>query len=158
KAFKEAFTNHQTLLDAFVKVTGNGIAYGMAYGIGNGMPSQELEQYQEQEKEPPTPPGGGGGGELRSTEEDPGFLRFWPPYPRQEGRPAALAAWRKLAPAEATVKLILEALAPGRIPPGWRDEGGRYIPGPGKWLRERRGEAKPIGEAVPPRETPKQIA
>ena len=68
------------------------------------------------------------------------FERFWQAYPRKEGR---REAERVFAEADVSVDVLLRALAEQRQQPNWQKENGRYIPGPAKWLSDRRWETVP---------------
>lgn len=82
----------------------------------------------------------------------PDFETFWAAYPRRVGKGAAFAAWRQLRPGAETQQRILGALAAQRECVQWQREGGRYVPHPATWLRQRRWEdaPDPAGEGVMP--------
>ncbi len=77
-----------------------------------------------------------------------GFLEFWTAYPRKVGKDDAFKAWRQLRPTHNDLPEILRAIAEQKKSDEWREEGGRYIPHPGKWLRAGRwkdeGVEKPV--------------
>lgn len=62
--------------------------------------------------------------------------RFWPAYPRGDGRKAALKAWLKVKPSEALVVVILAALT--RQLPKWAAGDAKYIPHASTWLNGER--------------------
>ncbi|KQP39666.1 hypothetical protein ASF44_08000 [Pseudorhodoferax sp. Leaf274] len=66
------------------------------------------------------------------------FQQFWDAYPRREARGSAERAWRRLNPSPAAAANILAALALQRQSAAWQREGGRFVPMPAKWLRNRR--------------------
>lgn len=67
-----------------------------------------------------------------------GFDQFWKEYPKKAGKKAAQKAWSKVAPDEATVALILAAVASHRLSPQWTKDGGQYIPHAATWLNGER--------------------
>jgi hypothetical protein len=76
-----------------------------------------------------------------------GFARFWGPYPKKQGKSAALKAWRQLRPAEADVCLMEQKLAtPLDYWPYWAE--GK-IPDPVNWLKEKRWMDEPAVRTAP---------
>ena len=77
-----------------------------------------------------------------------GFLEFWAAYPRKVGKDDAFKAWRQLRTTHNDLVEILRAISEQKKSDEWREEGGRYIPHPGKWLRAGRwkdeGVEKPV--------------
>lgn len=93
---------------------------------------------------PPYPPAGDA--PLRSSSDvdiEGRFEKFWAAYPRQVARTKAERAFARLNPDDELLSRMLEALARQKELPGWREEGGRYVPYPSTWLRERRWEELP---------------
>ena len=68
------------------------------------------------------------------------FEAFWAMYPRKRSKDRARTAWSQLQPSSDTVAAITAALTAFCARPEWKEEGGRYIPAPDRWLRERRWE------------------
>lgn len=73
---------------------------------------------------PPTPSHGSGG-----------FEEFWLLYPRKTGKLDAERAWRQTRGRRPPLPTVLEAVRRQAASPGWRKDGGQYVPTPGKWLR-----------------------
>lgn len=78
-----------------------------------------------------------------SSVSDMLFNRFWAAYPRKKGRQDALKAWEKLAPDMELCRVMSAALKWQKQSEQWLKDGGRYIPYPGKWLRQRLWEDEP---------------
>nr|WP_276871297.1 hypothetical protein [Fournierella massiliensis] len=84
----------------------------------------------------------------QNTQAPNGFERFWQAYPRKADKRAALLAWKALRPDETLVNTMLAALATQCESAPWKENGGRYIPHPAKWLSHRRWEdAAPTAQA-----------
>lgn len=64
------------------------------------------------------------------------FEQFWQAYPRKVGREAAMKAFAKVA--KSAYPLILPAIEKQKQSRQWREEDGKYIPNPAKWLSEAR--------------------
>lgn len=94
---------------------------------------------------PPNPPQGGQGEGAR----DELFERFWEEYPKKVKRAEAEEAWKAIAPDEALLERMLSAISTQKADEGWRREGGRYIPLPANWLRNRRWEDVPVVQTTP---------
>lgn len=73
------------------------------------------------------------------------FTEFWNAYPTGRGgdREEAWNAWRELNPDTATAWRIMDSLSDWAECEQWLEQGGRFIPGAAKFLRERRWEASP---------------
>lgn len=69
---------------------------------------------------------------------DAAFAAFWQRYPRKVAKGAALKAWQKLSPDQATASAILAAVDWQRDRVDWLRDRGRYIPHPASWLHARR--------------------
>ena len=68
------------------------------------------------------------------------FSRFWEAYPRHEAKEAAREAFTKLGVDEGLLETMITAIGKWKKTNQWKDEGGRYIPNPANWLRQRRWE------------------
>lgn len=91
---------------------------------------------------PPIPPSGGRGeGDGPALEE--GFRAFWQAYPRQIGKPEAQQEWAALCPDVALREVIQQAVRVHKQSAQWARDGGRYIPAPARWLKEKRWEDTP---------------
>ena len=84
-----------------------------------------------------------------------GFGAFWAAYPKQRARADAARAWKALAPDHGLQARMLSALESQKAGAEWQREGGRFVPYPGAWLRGRRWEDEPAGQAPP--EAPVQV-
>ena len=73
------------------------------------------------------------------------FTEFWNAYPSGRGgdREEAWNAWRELNPDTATAWRIMDSLDGWAECEQWQEQGGRFIPGAAKFLRERRWEVSP---------------
>jgi len=65
------------------------------------------------------------------------FSRFWEAYPRHEAKEAAREAFTKLGVDEGLLETMITAIGKWKKTNQWKDEGGRYIPNPANWLRQR---------------------
>jgi hypothetical protein len=69
---------------------------------------------------------------------------FWSRYPKQQGRPSSVEAWRELKPSAETVAAIMAGLERFRKTPAIQkalaDRDVTFIPLPKTWLRDRRWE------------------
>ena len=63
------------------------------------------------------------------------FEEFWNMYPKQVGKEAAFKEWVKQKP---NVENVKKALSWQRNSKDWRNENGRFIPHPAKYLSEHR--------------------
>ena len=68
------------------------------------------------------------------------FETFWAAYPRKVTRTRAEKAFAMLNPDDDTLSRMCAALEKQKQLPGWREDGGRYIPYPATWIKERRWE------------------
>ena len=73
------------------------------------------------------------------------FTDFWKNYPAGKGgdREEAWKAWKELAPSTAVAWRILDGLKDWVSSEQWEEDGGRYIPGAAKFLREKRWLSPP---------------
>lgn len=71
---------------------------------------------------------------------DARFDRFWDAYPLRVAKQAARKAFAKLAPDDARLSVMLEALERQRGSPEWTKDGGRYVPHASTWLNGARWE------------------
>ena len=68
------------------------------------------------------------------------FSRFWDTYPRHEAKEAAREAFEKLDPDEGLLETMITAIGKWKMTNQWKADGGRYIPNPANWLKQRRWE------------------
>lgn len=68
------------------------------------------------------------------------FDRFWKAYPRKEGKAKAAEAWNVIKPDKALVTRMISAIEAKVRSPEWRQDDGKYIPHPARWLSDRRWE------------------
>lgn len=71
------------------------------------------------------------------------FAIFWDQYPKQVGEVAAEQEWQRIPP-DVPMSIIMGGLEKAKQNPEWKREGGRYIPNPAKWIRERRWNDEPV--------------
>src|SRR6185436_10730899 len=74
------------------------------------------------------------------------FIEFWALYPRRVNKQAAWRAWLKIAD-RPSLDMLIESLDWQREQPGWREDGGKWIPYPSSWLNGRRWEDEPCDVA-----------
>lgn len=84
-----------------------------------------------------------------------GFAEFWQIYPQRKRKSKGQAekAWKALKPSADTQAAMLAALDVQIRSPGWRKDGGQFIPYPASWLRAKGWE----DEDAQPRPEPKAI-
>lgn len=75
----------------------------------------------------PLPPEGG----------ERGFSKFIAKYPKQEDHDKARRRWMRMRPDAALQQVMLNALEVQMQLSRWKAEGGRFVPSPAKWLRDR---------------------
>ena len=68
------------------------------------------------------------------------FERFWAAYPKQVAKPKAKKEWKKLKPSIEQCRAMSDALIRQKKSEQWCKEGGKYIPKPENWLKDRRWE------------------
>ena len=66
------------------------------------------------------------------------FERFWLAYPKKVGREEA---YRVFCEEKVPLSTLLPALERQKVSPQWLKEGGRYIPNPATWLKDRRWQS-----------------
>lgn len=69
-----------------------------------------------------------------------GFDAFWKAYPKKRDRNDAAEAWKSLDPDAELQARILVAVEAQKQSREWREENGRYITHPAKWLNDQRWE------------------
>jgi len=72
---------------------------------------------------------------------DADFNRFWALYPKKKSKGSALKAWAQMQP---PIDAIVSALGWQVNQPGWKKDGGQFIPFPATWLRARGWEDEPF--------------
>lgn len=70
-------------------------------------------------------------------ESQAAFDRFWDAYPRKVKKPEARAAFQNIS---VSVDVLLEALSRQKKASQWLEDGGRFVPYPASWLKDRRWE------------------
>ena len=80
--------------------------------------------------------------EIEIEDEQEGFAQFWEMYPKKIGKEEAAEAW---AGVREEKEKIFSSLALWCRYDGWREQGGRFVPKPAKWLKERWWEQDPPG-------------
>jgi hypothetical protein len=93
-----------------------------------GISCKVQDSKKEKEDSPPKPPKR----EVRGTDMDPDFCRFWDIYPRKDGKGAARAAWRA-----ALKKADPETIITGCVAYQFNLD-RKYIPHPSTWLNGER--------------------
>lgn len=81
-------------------------------------------------------PVGDGSGQAIDKNAQPGFDAFWEAYPKHSGIDDAKREWAALAPDEELRENILRAVAWRKGTEPWKDQQGKFIPAPAKWLHD----------------------
>lgn len=68
------------------------------------------------------------------------FAQFWDVYPKKKSKQAAEKAFQKIAPDEALLKTMLNAIEEQKKSAEWQKDNGQFIPYPATWLNGRRWE------------------
>lgn len=68
------------------------------------------------------------------------FEIFWNTYPKKKGKQTAEKAFKKIAPDETLLKIMLNAIEEQKKSTEWQKDNGQYIPYPATWLNGRRWE------------------
>lgn len=90
----------------------------------------------------------------------PGFDLFWAAYPAKLAKTAAIKAWNRLTPDDATTSRIVADVQARRNSHDWTKDMGQFIPHPSTYLNQRRwedsretlalvaapGDRKPVGQ------------
>lgn len=63
------------------------------------------------------------------------FLVFYNSYPRKKKKDDALKAWKQRNGDRPELSIILSSINRQKSTPGWKKDGGQYIPYPASWLR-----------------------
>ena len=71
-----------------------------------------------------------------APEAPPGFNKFWSAYPKHSGIDDAKREWTALAPDEALCENILRAVAWRKGTEPWKEQQGKFVPAPAKWLHD----------------------
>lgn len=66
------------------------------------------------------------------------FSQFWDLYPKKKAKADAEKAFKALKPDEALFTKITEAVKAQSKSEGWKNEGGKFIPHPATWIRQKR--------------------
>ena len=74
------------------------------------------------------------------------FEAFWSHYPRKVRKADARKIWSKLNP---PLETVLRGLAAAKASRQWRDDGGKFIPYPERWLAHRQWEDEVPDEREP---------
>jgi len=155
---------HFQRVKAFVEGLGKGFREALPEAfreaLPKGMPNPEPEPEQEPEQEHkqerlPAPPNAPVAlpAEKRACASGlkSRFEQFWAEYPSKKARLKAWEAFEKLAPDDALLATMLEALSLQKTCNQWRRG---VIPNPDTWLRERRWEDEPEKPSDPPPDPP----
>lgn len=78
----------------------------------------------------------------RTGKRDPlsGFEAFYQAYPRKKAKPKAEALWAKLKPAPELQSVIIKAATALAASPDAKRDGGKFLPYPATWIKDRRWE------------------
>ncbi len=66
------------------------------------------------------------------------FDRFWAAYPKRKSRGDAEKAFKAINPSEQLVDAMIASIDQATTSADWLKEGGRFIPHPATWLRDKR--------------------
>ena len=89
----------------------------------------------------------------QSSKDSPLFAKFWQAYPKKVNKGTAIAAFDKLAPDDALLTRMIDALAWQSKLPDWVKDSGQFIPHPSTWLNNRRWEDDPPSAIGPSKRT-----
>ena len=95
---------------------------------------------------PPNPPQRVDDDDDERREQEKRFETFWARYPRKTHMAGARDAWNQLKPDAALFEQILQAVERGRSSQKWNEQDGRFIPGPDRWLTEKRWYDEPTSQ------------
>ena len=76
--------------------------------------------------------------DITTAECEKRFEKFWSFYPKKTHREPAKEEFMKIAPDDNLLEKMLNSLTRFMRTSQWRSEGGRYIPNPVSWLKDRR--------------------
>ena len=79
------------------------------------------------------------------------FETWYTEYPKKQARGDAEKAWKALGPDAELIQTMIEAVKVQRGTDDWMKEGGKFIPLPASWIRQKRWLDKPNDELVPAR-------
>ena len=81
------------------------------------------------------------------------FDAFWISYPKKKSKGDAEKAWLAIKPNEHLADEILQAVERAKTSVQWQEQGGKFIPYPASWLRDKGwfDEQKPTIALVPSR-------
>ena len=68
------------------------------------------------------------------------FESFWKSYPRRVGKGSAYTEWKKLGNSRPKLPTLIAAIEAQKKSSSWRDDNGKYIPHPERWLKKTRWE------------------
>lgn len=111
---------------------------------------------QDKDAHPPKSPQGDEASERDSDETKKMFETFCERYPKTSDKATVWNTWQKLNPDAALFEKILRAVERQANSDQWREENGRFIPNPAKWLNEKRwewGKIKPTNGQTPQMKT-----
>ena len=76
------------------------------------------------------------GGQAIDKNAQAGFDAFWEAYPKHSGIDDAKREWATLAPDDVLCERILRAVAWRKGTEPWKEQQGKFIPAPAKWLHD----------------------
>lgn len=79
----------------------------------------------------------------RSTDDDPGFIRFWTIYPRKVGKGEARKVWARLVKAGVDVERVIAGAERYRSEVARRRVEEKFVKHPGPWLNAERWDDQP---------------
>lgn len=68
------------------------------------------------------------------------FVQFWSAYPKKKDKKSAEKAFKKIAPDEALLQTMLNAIEEQKKSAEWQKDNGQFIPHPATWLNGHRWE------------------
>ena len=90
--------------------------------------------------------------EQSESEMQASFASFWAAYPKRIGESDAADAWAKVATSAKTAMEIIASLDGWKSSSQWREDGGRFIPHPTKFLADGYWKSAPSTETGGKRE------
>jgi uncharacterized protein YdaU (DUF1376 family) len=110
-------------------------------GLSDGNPEPNLaKSYPDSRYQ--TPDALAGNRSLTRADSDTLFQKFWSDYPRKIRKRETHSAWRALSEPDRIA--AIEALATFKASSQWREENGKFIPSPHRFLSDKRFENPPV--------------
>ena len=87
-------------------------------------------------------------GKVKNT-YPPDFEEFWNEYPKKVEKPEAYREWGKLLPSKELQEKIIAAVKKWKVSREWKEDGGKYIVYPERFLKRRKWEDEVVETTIP---------